>query len=131
VFFPRLKNKSASFLLEALIAVSILAVSLVVIIRAHVAALRSQVLAQDYALASLLLEQEMIALIENGYLANNVRTTKKLPAPCESFEVSLVTQPAGKTYNFENLNEADVTLSWPMGQKTQKLSASTFVFHSP
>lgn len=131
MFLHQLKNKKASFLLEALIAVSLLAVSLVIIIRSHVAALRSQVLAQNYALASLLLEREMTDLIQNGYLPNNLRQTRKLTAPHEAFELSLTTKPAGKTYTFENLNEADVVLSWPMGQKDQKLSASTFVFHSP
>ncbi|HOD12914.1 MAG TPA: hypothetical protein PLO93_06695 [Candidatus Omnitrophota bacterium] len=131
MFLRQIKNKTASLLLEALIAVSILAVSLVIIIRSHVAALRSQTLAQSYALASLLLEREMTGLIQNGYLANDLRQTKKLPAPFEAFEVSLSTKPAGASYNFENLNEADVVLSWTTGQKSQKLSASTFVFHSP
>lgn len=131
MFLRQIKSKIASFLLEALIAVSILSVSLVIIIRSHVAALRSQALAQSYALASLLLEREMTGLVQNGYLASDLRQTKRLSPPFEAFEVSLSTKPAGSSYNFENLNEADVVLSWTTGQKSQKLSASTFVFHSP
>ncbi|MCX5681506.1 MAG: hypothetical protein NT079_04425 [Candidatus Omnitrophica bacterium] len=118
-----------SFLLEALIAVSILAVSLVVISRSHLGALQAQVFAKDYALATLLLEQEMMAVVENGYIKSGISEKRNLEKPYERFEVSLTTTPAGKGYNFEELNEVNVALSWKSGKKTRTLSLSTFIFN--
>jgi hypothetical protein len=119
-----------SFLLEALIAVSILSVSLVIVIRSHVAALQAQIFAKDYTLATLLLENEMIQVIERGVIDRDMNATRNLEKPYERFTFSLRTEAAGKEYVFEGLNQAQLTLSWKEGNKPHKLSASTLVTNS-
>lgn len=126
--FHRLSKTKGSFLLEALIAVSILAISLVVIIRSHLAALQAQGFAKDYAIATLLLEREMMEAVENGYIASGINEKRNLEKPYDRFEVSLKTAPAGGEYYFDKLNEVNVALSWKSGQKMRTLSASTFIF---
>lgn len=126
----RLTSNKGSFLLEALIAVTIAAVSLVVIVRSHLGALQAQVFAKDYALATLLLEQEMTELVENGYIKSGINSTKKLDKPYDRFSFTLKTAPAGGEYYFDKLNQVQGALLWASGQKTRSLSASTLIFTS-
>jgi len=130
MFFGWINKQKGSFFLEALIAVSILSVSLVVIIRSHLAALQAQVFAKDYILASLLLEKEMIDIVERGYIERGINKTKDLEKPCERFTFSLKTSAAGEKYFFDGLNEAQMILSWKEGRKPHKLSVSTYVFNA-
>jgi len=130
MFFRQRNNRQGSFFLEALIAVSILSVSLVIIIRSHLAALQTQVFAKDYALATLLLEREMIKIVENGYIERGLSKTRDLEAPYKRFTFYLKTAAAGKEYFFDSLNEVQMTLSWNEGNKPHQLSASTFVFNT-
>lgn len=111
-------------------AVTILSVSLIVIVRSHLGALQAQVFAKDYALATLLLEQEMMELVENGYIESGIDQKKTLEKPYERFEFSLKTRPAGEKYYFETLNEVQGILAWKSGQKTRTLSATTLIFRS-
>ncbi len=115
-------------MLEALIAVSILAISLVIIIRSHMVALQAQVFAKDYALATLLLERELTEVIETGYFASDISKEKKLDKPYERFTFSLHTAPAGREEVLDKLNEVELTLAWKQGTKLHKLSVVTFVF---
>jgi hypothetical protein len=119
-----------SFLLEALIAVSILSISLVIIIRSHLVALQAQVFAKDYALATLLLEREMMEIVENGYLEGNSDQERTLEEPYERFTFSLKIVEVGKEEAFDKLNEAQLTLAWKEGSKAHQLSVSTFVFNN-
>jgi hypothetical protein len=126
--FCRCLNKNrGSFLLEALIAVTILAVSLAVIVRSHLGALQAQVFAKDYTLATLLLEREMIELVENGYIDKGISEERTLEKPYERFTFVLKTAAAGQEYYFDKLNEVQAALSWTSGQKTHTLSASTLI----
>lgn len=109
-------------------AVAILSVSLVIIVRSHLGALQAQVFAKDYALASLLLEQEMMGVVENGYAASGIDVKKNLAAPYDRFTFTLTTLPAGNEYYFDKLNKVEGVLSWTSGQKTRSISASTFIF---
>lgn len=131
MFFQRKNNRAGAFLLEALIAVSILSVSLVMVIRAHVAALRAQTFARDHALAALLLENEMIKVIQKGTLERGRNTRKNLSAPYERFTFSLKTVPVLGDAASDALNEAQLSLSWMDGKKERRLSVATFVLNSP
>jgi len=88
MFFHPQNRQKGSFLLEALIAVSILSVSLVIIIRSHLAALQAQVFAKDYTLAALLLERKIIEIVENGYIERGLRQEKNLEKPYDRFVFS-------------------------------------------
>jgi type II secretory pathway pseudopilin PulG len=122
------RASKGSFLLEALIAVTILAVSLVVIVRSHLGALQAQVLAKDYSLATLLLEREMIELVENGYIESGINEQRNLEEPYTRFTFLLKTTAAGNEYYFDKLNEVDAALVWTAGQKKHRLSVSTLIF---
>ncbi|MFA6378966.1 MAG: hypothetical protein WCX16_04195 [Candidatus Omnitrophota bacterium] len=130
MFFRRANKNKGSFLLEALIAVSILSVSLAIIIRSHLTALQAQVFAKDYALATLLLEREMIEVVENGYIERDISQERNLEKPYERFTLFIKTAAAGKEYVFDSLNEVQLTLSWEEGRKAHQFSVSTFIFNS-
>ena len=130
MFSRWINNRQGSFFLEALIAVSILSISLVVIIHSHLAALQAQVFAKNYTLASLLLEREMIDVVEKGYIERGINKEKSLEKPYERFTFSLKTSAAGEKYFFDGLNEVQMTLSWKEGAKPHKLSVSTYVFNT-
>jgi hypothetical protein len=108
MFFRRANKNKGSFLLEALIAVSILSVSL----------------------ATLLLEREMIEVVENGYIERDISQERNLEKPYERFTLFIKTAAAGKEYVFDSLNEVQLTLSWEEGRKAHQFSVSTFIFNS-
>jgi Tfp pilus assembly protein PilV len=115
-------NQKGSILLEALLAVVILATALTAVIQAMMSGLRSTVAAADYLRAANILDQLMIEkFVADSGNSKPVEPTQ-LAAPYERYQYSV---------NVSDVDDADLKLrsvecsvEWPAGKGKRMLTAA-------
>ena len=123
-------NPKGVFLIEILLTICVFGVLMGLIIRSHLTSLRACVFTEDYAVASLLLENKMKEVSQTGFILRDIKETKRFLKPFENFFYTLETQKAGDREDLDNLNEVILSVTWQANNKDKKLTAGTYLFHT-
>ena len=129
---PRIFNffasKKGAFLVEALVAISILGVSLVFIIQSYLSSLRGALFTEDYTLAMVLLENK-VSEFKLGAVKNS-QNEGNFPPPFERFTFKSETSEIKEDGKPGILNDVRLAVHWPSGKKKNKLETETYFFKS-
>ena len=126
-----LKNRlKGAFLIEVLLTVCVFGILMSFIIRSHLTSLSACVFAEDYAVASLLLENKMKEISQTGYILRDLEETKRFSEPFEKFSYTLQTQEINGREDLQDLNEVILSVTWQARNKEKKLTAATYLFYT-
>ena len=121
-------NNRGSFLVEILLAVSILAVGLTIIIYSFVSGLRAVVYTKYYSLAMILMENKMSELMQEGSIPASLSEEKTFEPPYERFSYELKTESGPEAAIF---NKVFLRCFWQSGKKTSSISLATYFYNLP
>jgi len=125
----RFKCSKGALLIEALLAVSIVSVSLTMIIQSFLTSMRATAYSRDYTTAVMLIENEMFEIKRLGYADALTKTGGGYQEPFEQFQYAINSEPLGSQEE-ETLIEIQVAVTWPSGNKEKILSSSTLMMSS-
>ena len=114
-------------LVEILVAVIILSVGLTCIIQSYLAGLRLSVQSSDYLLASILVQNKMNEILQNGGIDEGIDLEGNFPEPYETFHYGLKTKniKEGETKGW--LNEVNLSIFWHSGKRTNVIPLTTYL----
>lgn len=124
-------NKKGTLLVEALLAVTILGVGLTVIIHAFLSSFRALSYSKDYSLATILLENKMYALLERGFIEEDLNEDTTFPPPYEKFRYHLETRNLKEKSEAGKINEVRLEIQWASGKKRNVIPVTTYLFNLP
>ena len=122
----RSRNNRGAFLIEALIAISILGVSLVFIIQSYLSSLRGALFTENYTLAMFLLENK-VSEFKIGETRESEKE-KSFPPPYERFVYKGETADVSEDGKPSILEETRLAVHWSSGKKENKLETTTYFF---
>jgi len=112
-------NRKGIILVEAIIAVVIMAISLTVIMQSLLGSYRSVTLQKDYTQALLMVENRLAKYWFNGQDVDETGASKSL---------SKFTYQSTIAERDMSLKTAALTIQWPVGNGQRKLSVSSLVY---
>lgn len=118
-----------ALLVEALLAVMILSIGLTVIIRSLMTSLRATSYTADYSMAVFLLEDKINGLMQNGFIEDGHSEEENLEAPFEKFVYRIEAHNIKDADKPGNLNQVELSLSWPSGRKMRKIFLTTYLLN--
>lgn len=118
-----------AFLLEAILATVILAVSISVIIESLVSGLRATQLTGHYSKALLLADHMLSGILAARSAGAAGPQEDQFPEPNEEYGYGLKAEDAAA--QAEGLKEVELTVSWTAGRKKQDVSIVTWLFEPP
>ncbi len=133
----KVKCNKGSLLIEALLAVVIIAISLTLIIESLASSYRAVILTKDYSQALILLENQLSLLAQKGFIEDSINESDSYPEPFSKYRYDLKTslsQKADNSFSQEDLggiNKVDLSVSWSTGRKANKVSLLTYLFEPP
>ena len=125
-----LRHNRGMLLLEAIMAVVILAISISVIIESLVSGLRATTLTTHYSRALLLADHMMTELLSQRSGEALAPSAGIFPSPDEQYQYELKTQKLLSAPS-NGLTQVELTVLWKSGQKQQDLSVVTWLFKPP
>lgn len=124
----RQKNKQGAILLEALLAVMILAVALTAIVQAMMSGLRAAVTSVEYLRAASLLESVMVEkfLAKAEGVKSQSRTAFEAPYDRYQYAVEM-SDENDPLYKDLKLRRLECSVAWPAGKGTRTLAAALWM----
>lgn len=123
-------NKRGSFLIEALLSVAILSVSLTLIIQSMTDSLRAMHQSTDYTAAVFLLDNQMVGLIQKGFVGADIEETGNFESPFEEYEYDLRTKSLADE-TLKDLNEVHLRIRWGTENKRKSMDLVSYLFNEP
>ena len=124
-------NRKGALLIEALLIISILAVSLTVIIQSFLSSYRASVYTKEYSLAALLLENKMSELLQKRFIKSTLNEENYFASPYEKFRYHLETKALGQGAPGISLNEAKLSILWQEGRRSNAINLTTYLLNEP
>ncbi len=121
-------KQQGSILLESLLAAAILSVCLAVFIQTFILGFRTVQEMEDYSTAILLLENKMIPLVQNGFIAESVIEEGAFEKPYEKFKYFIEAYPAHQRFEGELISEVKLTVRWSSNKRAKDVSLVTYLF---
>jgi len=121
------KKEVGALLIEVLLTITVMTGGLVLIIQSFTASLRASVHMSAYSTATLLANNKMTELFEEGSVKDGLSETNAFSKPYEEFQYQL------RTKNIKNgnepgfYNEVELTVSWLSGKKERQILLTTFL----
>ncbi len=122
--------KRGSILLEAILSIVILSTSITLVIQAMTASLRAGLYSHDYTQAALLLDNKMVELLQQGFIATGLSQEDSCPLPYSQYKYFLKTAPSSTGLE-ETINFVKLDISWILGKKSNRISTQTYLFNQP
>lgn len=119
----RLKNRSGSFLLEAILSVVILSVSITMIIQAMTASLRAASYSAEYTQALVLADEKIHELLNKRSIVSGYFDEGTFPAFDEKYQYLIESDSVNK-----DMNQVTLKLSWRSGRKNNAIVLDTYLF---
>lgn len=121
----RFKNQQGAILLEALLAVTILAVALTAIMQSMLSGLRAAVVSAEYLRAASLLDSVMTEQFLTRPDALTSRDEVEAKEPYERYKYSVrVSDENDPLFQDLNLKRLETSVVWPAGKGKRTLSAA-------
>lgn len=121
----RFKNQQGAILLEALLAVTILAVALTAIMQSMLSGLRAAVVSAEYLRAASLLDSVMTEKFLTRPDALTSRDEVEAKEPYERYKYSVrVSDENDPLFQDLNLKRLETSVVWPAGKGKRTLSAA-------
>lgn len=121
----RFKNQQGAILLEALLAVTILAVALTAIMQSMLSGLRAAVVSAEYMRAASLLDSVMTEQFLTRPDALTSRDEVEAKEPYERYKYSVrVSDENDPLFQDLNLKRLETSVVWPAGKGKRTLSAA-------
>lgn len=121
------KNKSGILLFEVMLTLVILAIGLTLILHSFSASLNASKIAQDYTVASLLIEDKMWEMENAGAVGSNLTEEGQFLPPYQKFNWRLQTKDKPVQDETGKLNEVKLTVRWKEGRRKGSASATTYL----
>ncbi|MFA5059228.1 MAG: hypothetical protein WC676_01190 [Candidatus Omnitrophota bacterium] len=131
--FRPLKEKyrrRGSFLLEALLAVSILSVSLTLVIQSLLSTFRATVYSKDYSVAQILLDNKIQEFKQKGIVENNWDEDGRFPEPYEKYSYHIESTSAADGEKLKTVSEVIFNIFWVSGKNQKNITVSTYFFNT-
>ncbi len=125
------KNKNGLLLFEVMLTLVILSIGLTLILHSFSASLNASKIAQDYTVASLLIEDKMWEWENTGEIAANLNQEGRFPQPNQKFNWHLETKDKPIQEQSGKLNEVKLTVWWKEGRRKGSISATTSLKNKP
>lgn len=126
----KLKTKNhqrrGSILVEAILAIIILAICLTLIIQSMTGSLRASKYAGDYTLAVIAAENEMFDRIEKSFIASGIRDTTTDVVAGRSFDTQIETQAVVGAEN-DKINQVSLDVKWISGKRKNQFGVFTYL----
>ena len=124
-------SEQGSMLMEALVAVVILAVGLTAVVQALVSAYLASRTSGRYSEAALALENAVVEKIYQGGIAAGVDEEGRMEKPFDRYRYKLASQPLNfNGASNDQINDVAVSVAWDEGAKIKTLSLQTFLFNT-
>ncbi len=124
-------NKKGALLLEALLAVSIVAFGLTAVIYSYLSSFRASVYTGDYSLAAILLESKMSDLVYRNFIEDAIDEESAFPEPYQRFRYKLTTRNSNQGGKPGDLNEVVLSILWDSGKRKNNITLTTYLFNLP
>lgn len=124
-------NKKGSLLVEALLTIVIMSVGLTFIIQSFLSSFRASAQVEDYASASVLLENKMNDLMQFGFIAGDTDEEGVFPEPYEKFRYHLKTENIKDVDQEGLLNRISLEVLWSSGKKKRAVALTTYLANLP
>lgn len=121
-------NDQGSFLIEVLISVMILSVGLTSVVRSYMTSLKALVYAQEYTIATFLLENMIIQFVQQGFIDLSLNQQDEFDPPYENFSYRVRAKKVDGREGMESLGQLTIEVFWESGAKERSLSTSTYLF---
>jgi len=120
-------SKQGTFLIEALLAVSILGVALVLILQSYLSGMRGALFTRDYTLAMFLLENKVSELKISGLNESRSEEKNVFPPPYERFQYATEAVNVSEDGQPGKFNQVQLAVLWSSGKKTHRLETTTYI----
>ena len=115
-------------LLEILVAAAVLSVCLTVIAHAFLSCFRALKDVESYSIALQLMENQMVSLVQKGFIAQSLRENRAYAEPFEKYKVILKTQPSLLTDGDIKINEVQLSVRWLSENIPKEIFMTTLLF---
>ena len=121
-------NSRGVFLLEAVIAVTILSVGLIAIIRSFTMGIEAHMRSQEYLIASTLLDNKLTELLLDRYIDEGVTLEGEFEEPFLGYRYVLSVESLDQ---YELLKRVNVSIFWKGRVEERFIDAATYLFVRP
>ena len=121
------KKKVGALLIEVLLTITVMTGGLVLIIQSFTASLRASVHMSAYSTATLLANNKMTGLFEEGSVKDGLSETNSFPKPYEEFQYQLRTKNIRKGSELGFYDEVTLAVSWLSGKNERQILLTTFL----
>jgi len=121
------KTRRGALLIEVLLTITVMTGGLVLIIQSFTASLRASVQMSAYSTATLLANNKMTELFEEGSIKDGLLETSAFPKPHEEFQYQLRTKNIKNGSDLGFYSEVELTVSWLSGKNERQILLTTFL----
>lgn len=124
-------NHSGFLLIEAILAVVILAFSLTLIVQSMGASLRASFYSSQYTTAVFLADHQMFEWLRGRFIGSGVREEGTFSSVDGEYKYSFKTENVPVDDQPSALNLVELDVSWPARQGQNQVSLATYLFNTP